>query len=82
MNTQSRIAGRSYIMGEGILNTRGRICIHVVDVSADKIVSTHSASDDAVKSMIGYAHSNNIRTQLALASDFGTDLPLIISETY
>lgn len=79
MNT---IAGRKYVMGNGMLDTTGRMQILVIDVDANKIVSAHQKASDATLAMVQYAKENGIKTQMALAADFGLDKPLIVTETY
>ena len=76
------IANRLYINGTGILNSANRISIYVLDVAGDKIVSTHQSAQEATEAMIRYAHAEKIHTLLAIASDFGADRPLVVTETY
>jgi len=76
------VAGRQYVMGRGVLDTADRLQILVLDVAADKIVSAHQKASDATLAMTRYAEKNGIKTQMALAADFGLDKPLIVTETY
>lgn len=80
MNKQ--LAGRDYVMGRGILNTEGRVRILVVDVHQDAVISEHQKAHEATEAMIRYAKANKIETLMAIASDFGPDQPLIVTETY